>query len=160
MKRIKLIFLLACLATYMQISAQDLHPGEIYYDLELLPVGKNDTLSNMQVVLTLTSDDLELLSEIEVESLKNSKKLKVSNEVRKGNPHIKLKYRNYKLDKQTWSDVEELEVKAKLLDGTKIKLKKHPRGSEFTHKVITVEQKRRNLGRYSGPGIVENEKEK
>jgi hypothetical protein len=160
MKLIKLIFLSACLATSIQSAAQDLDPEEIYYGIEIISeTPEEDTSSNYQVILIIRDSDLDLFRTIEVESSKNFKALKVSKEDRKDNDRVKLKSKNYHLDMQEWSEDEELIVKAKMLDGTKVKLKKHPRGSEFTHKVLTVKQKRRNVKRSDGPGIVEDEYE-
>jgi len=161
MKLTNLIFISVFLATSLQLFAQDLDKNEVYYHLELIPVStQEDTSNSYQVMVVIDTSDLDLYKTITVESSVKSKDLKVSKEDRKDNPRIKLKKRNYHLDMQEWSENEELIIKAKMLDGTKVKLKKHPRGSEFSHWVITERKKRRDVKRFEGPGIVEDEKEK
>ena len=160
MKLIKLIFISTCLSVAIQLSAQDLNPDEIFYGLELMPLStQGDTLASNQVVVVLDTSDLELLQTITVESSVKIKELKVSKEERKDNPRIKLKDRNYYLDMQEWSLDEALSVKAKKLDGSKIELKKHPRGSEYSHKVDNQEPRTWDVKRSEGPGIVEDENE-
>jgi hypothetical protein len=161
MKLIKLIFILVSLGASIQILAQDLDPSEVYYALEYLPTttSPDDTSTTVQVVVVMESSDLNLFNSITVESSKKSKELKVSKEERKDNPRIKQKNEIYQLDMLEWSEDEELMVKGKMPDGTKVKLKKHPRGSEFTHKVVTVRPKTRDLKKHEGPEIVEQENE-
>lgn len=158
MKPIKLIFICVCLSATALLSAQDLDPNEIYYNLELIPVAfEDDTSDTYQVILVIESSDLDLFSSISVESDKKSETLTVSKEERKDNSSIKQKDKNYHLDMKGWKKDEKLEVTAIKLDGSKMKLKKHPRGSEFTHVVVTTKAKTRNVKRFVGPGIVEDE---
>ena len=158
MKLIKLIFICVCLITTFQITAQDLDPTDIYYALELTQITtKNDTADTYQVTVVINTSDLHLFTNVSVESSKKTKDLKVTKEERKDNPLIKVKNKNYQLDMQEWSKDEELIVKGKLPDGKKVKLKKHPRASEFTHKVVTLQPKTRDLKKNEGPEIVEQE---
>jgi len=161
MKLIKLIFILVSLGASIQMIAQDLDPSEVYYALEYLPTttSPDDTSTNVQVMVVMDASDLDLFTSISVESSKKSKDLKVDKEDRKDNPRIKQKNKNYLLDMEEWSENEELIVKGKKPDGTKVNLKKHPRGSEFTHKVMTLQPKTRNLKKHEGPEIVEKENE-
>lgn len=161
MKLIKLLLISTCLTAATQLSSQDLKSDEVYYGLELSPATiEGDTSTTNQVVVVMDASDLDLFITISVESSKKSKELKVSKEERKDNPRIKLKGKNYYLDMQEWSEDEEFNVKAKKQDGTKVQLKKHPRSSEFTHKVTNQKSKTRDVKRFVGPGIVEDEKEK
>jgi hypothetical protein len=160
MKLIKLIFICACLSASIQLMAQDLDPGEVYYTLELIPISiQEDTSAVYQVVVVMDTSDLELFNTVSVESKEKIKDLKVSKEDRKDNDRIKLKDKNYRLDMEEWPSDEELAVTAKKPDGTKVKLKKHPRGSEFYHKVETLKATTWDLKKHEGPDIIEDEKE-
>lgn len=160
MKAVRLIFLCLCVLSGQWLRAQDLDPVEVYYTLELIPLTTgSDTSDTYQVVVVLDTADLDLYSTITVESPLASRDLKVSKEDRKDNPRIKLKDKNYHLDMEEWTGEEALVIKAKMLDGTKVKLKKHPRGSEFSHTVVTTKAETRDVKRYEGSGIVEEEDE-
>lgn len=161
MKLINLIFISAILVASFQLMAQEIDNSEVYYHIELTPItiSTGDTASIYEVEVVMDTSDLHLFTNISVESSKKSKDLKVTKEERKDNPRIKVKNKNYQLDMQEWSEDEELKVMAKKPDGTKVKLKKHPRGSEFTHKVVTLKTTTRDLKKHEGPEIVEDENE-
>lgn len=161
MKLTKLILILVSLVASIQIMGQEADLSEVYYAVELTPITTtpDDTTTNVQVVLVMDTSDLHLFTSISVESSKKSKDLKVSKEDRKDNPRIKQKNKNYQLDMLEWSEDEELIVKGKMPDGTKVKLKKHPRGSEFTHKVVTLPPKTSDLKKYDGPEVDVEEEE-
>jgi len=162
MKLIKLVFISACLVASMQMQAQKADIQEAYYTIELLPISivEGDTATDFQVVVVMDTSDVDHYSSIAVESSKKKEELKVTKEERKDNPRIKVKKKNLMLEMEEWSEPEKLEVTAKKLDGTKVKLRKHPRGSEFTHKVVTLKATSRDLKKHEGPDIIESDKEK
>ena len=87
MKLIKLIFLSACLVTFVQLAGQDINPEEVYYGLELAPATiEGDTSTSKQVLVVMDASDLDLFTTISVESSVKTKDLKVSKEDRKDNP--------------------------------------------------------------------------
>jgi len=159
MKLIKLIFTLSCLLATIPLLAQEPESKEAYYTLEIAPLSSesSDTSSTSNVAVIIKATDLDKYSSIHVEDSKKTKTLKVSKEDRKSNPNIKTKKDKYHLDMKEWSMDEELEVKATKLDGSVVKLRKHPRGSEFTHTVVTSGPKTRKLKKYDGPEINEEE---
>jgi len=159
MKLIKLIFISACFVASFHVAAQEADTQEAYYTIELLPasITKGDTATDYQVVIVMDNSDVDQYSSIVLESSKKKKELKVSKEERKDNPRIKVKKKNLYMDMEEWSEIDELIVFAKKLDGSKVKLRKHPRGSEFTHKVVTLPRKPGDLKKYKGPDIVEAE---
>lgn len=159
MKLIKLIFISACLLTSIHMMGQETDTTEAHYTYELIPSGitAGDTLELNQVIVIMDSTDVNRYISISVESSGKLKELSVTKEVRKDNPRIKVKNKTCLMDMLEWSANEELIVMAIKPDGTKVKLKKHPRGSEFTHKVVTLRTKTRDLKIYDGPGRVEEE---
>ncbi|MEA3463004.1 MAG: hypothetical protein U9R49_14045 [Bacteroidota bacterium] len=159
MKLIKLIFISACLVASMQMRAQEANTQEACYTIEILPASttKGDTATDFQVVVVIDTSDVDQYSSIVVESSKKKKEIKVTKEERKDNPRIKVKKKNLFLDMEEWSELDELTVSAKKLDGSKVKLRKYPRGSEFTHKVVTLPSNSRDLKKHEGPDIVEAE---
>ena len=159
MKLIKLILIWVCMAASMQMLAQEADADEAFYTIELLPTftPEGDTATDFQVVVVMDTSDVNLYSSIVVESSKKKEELKVSKEDRKDNARIKVKKKNLHMDMLEWSEIDLLEVTAKKLDGSKVKLKKHPRGSEFTHKVVTLKTTSRDLKKHEGPDIVESE---
>lgn len=159
MKLIKLIFISACFVAFMQMQAQEADTQEAYYTIEILPtsITEGDTATDFQVVVVMDTSDVDRYSSIVVESSKKRKELKVTKEERTDNPLIKAKKKNLYMDMEEWSELDELTVSGKKPDGSKVKLRKHPRGSEFTHTVVTLPSNSRDLKKHEGPEIVESE---